>query len=148
MPSNRAVQLNTPPRFEDMTEPEVGARVTTAFDKIYTAHNALVFTDTLPPPSGLTATSKTGGVLLGWEQIAESVQASLMGARIWRAAAAQDSRTEFNLNAAKRVLVPMIYSTAWFDPTSSTASYVYWVQWLDRLGRVTDAAGGKAAAGA
>lgn len=147
MPDNRASQLVMPHKFDDLNGREVGPRLTETFDVLYRAVNKDRLVQSLPAPLNLQATSALGGVYLSWEAIAPFYITSLYAAKIWRCLESDDATRRFADNSAKRELVPVILSTAWFDPTSDTNSYVYWVQWIDKLNRVSDPSSGKAAAG-
>lgn len=144
---NRARQISLETRFDDMSQGDTGVRLNDALRKVYDGVNEARFVEKLPAPRNVTATSRTGGVLMTWDAISREYIESLYGARIWRVNEADDPKTQFSENGKRRILVPIVLTTAYFDPTSDTDTYIYWVQWVDLLERVSEAQGGASAAG-
>jgi len=144
---NRKRQLTISHRFDDLKARDAGSRLTRVLDAIFNGFNKSRVIAELPPPAGLEAAPALGGVYLTWGALDVSFLESVYAARIWRVAESVDSETKFSDNAGKRVLVPALMTTAWYDPTNNTDSYVYWVEWIDRLGRVSQPSNAAIAAG-
>jgi len=144
---NRKRQLTIAHRFEDLKARDAGPRLTRVLDSIFSGFNKSRVVLELPPPLGLEAGPALGGVYLTWGDLDVDYLESVYAARIWRVAEAVDSTTRFADNAGRRVLVPAILTTAWYDPTNNVDPYIYWVEWIDRLGRVSQPSNAAIAAG-
>lgn len=139
--------LVQPHKFETLEGKDDAARLTRILAELYRSINEDRFIDTMPPVTGLVASGKVKGVLLTWTKLDKIYAPSVWGARVWRVLASDDGNKAFFENAKKRVLVDLVMTTAWHDATGNTSSYIYWVQWVDRLERVGLPSGAATAAG-
>jgi hypothetical protein len=144
---NRKRQVTMSHRFDDLKARDAGPRLTRVLDAIFNGFNKSRVIQELPAPAALEAVPALGGVYLTWGALDVGFLESVYAARIWRVLESVDSATRFADNAGRRVLVPALMTTAWFDPTNNLDSYIYWVEWIDKLGRVSQPSNAAIAAG-
>ena len=129
--------LNPIPNTEDLSDLQSAANLYT------TSAIAGAVGNKVPAASGLSGTfSGTNGVsfsILEWDDIDDDLRASLDGAKIWKANSAIDSNANFNANSAKAELVACIRTTKYTDlHVSGAGTFIYWVQWVNNYGEVSN----------
>jgi hypothetical protein len=130
--SNRVRQVTLNARFENLSHPDTGARISRAFADLQDAINLDRNIAGLPSPTGLTATPKELAIYLQWDELSASFRGSWDGARIWRATVSQDANLDYDLNTKKSVIVSLIRSTNYLDDVGTDSeSYIYWVEWIN-----------------
>lgn len=144
---NRVRRVALDARFADLSHPDTGARITRALSALQDAVNSDRTISSLPNPTGLSATGSQTSIALTWDALDVSYKGSWDGARIWRANAADDSNLDFLLNAKKEILVTLIRATGYLDEVGdTTATYIYWIEWINIDGVASGPSGGVSAA--
>lgn len=131
-----------PQNYQDITDPQTLRRLNADLKKIVNTLNAGIPIQVMPKPTNLQGMFLSGYVVLSWDDVADTLRKDLDGARIWKAAAADDPDTDFNGNNAKQLLVSCSRTTKFLDVELVVGDYIYWVQWINREGIVSSAAGG------
>lgn len=133
-----------PKNFQDLTAKENVTRLNAELKRITQAINEDRTVSAVPTPTGLAGTfSHTAVALLAWDDAPDDSRADLDGARVWRAAVADDPALAFGNNNAKLPIVRCVRSTNYADhDVTSGAAYIYWVQWVNLEGESSAAAGG------
>lgn len=136
--------IKKPWNYRDLKTDEAARRLNQDLNDIVAGINEDKRIDSIPKPTGLTGTfSQTGFAALSWDDVDDDYRTFLDGAKIWRAPAASDASLIFGDNEAKTPLVNCIRTTKYMDhEVTSGLAYVYWVQWINIEGILSDPAGG------
>jgi hypothetical protein len=140
---NSLRRLRMPRTYRDLTQKNVGNRLSDDIRMLRDAINTDRAILNLPAPTGLRATSLPAAVLLEWNELAESFRKSIDGARVWRAPRALGDDKNWYSNPNKTIIVPVIRSTTYADPVGSIGDeFIYWVQWINLDGKESGASAG------
>jgi hypothetical protein len=98
--------------------------------------------ETIPTATNVQASGASGYAAISWDDVGDNYRTDLDGARIWRANFANDPSSQFYENSDKFVLVNCVRATKWVDVEVAAGTYIYWVQWINKEGVLSNAAGG------
>ncbi len=139
---NRVRQIKVDHRFDDLTKQDAASRLTLVLDKIIDAVGEDRIIEKTPVVKNLSGISRTGVVILTWDDVSSDFRPFLDGARIWRAKESDDGEKFFYRNNKKEIIVSLIRSTSWPDHLPDTVNYIYWIQWINLDGEAGGPAGG------
>jgi hypothetical protein len=93
-------------------------------------------------PSGIAGTFGASVASIYWDDVNDDLRMFLDGARIWRCGPDESEEIEFSANDDKTILVNCMRTTRFNDVGLAAGDYIYWVQWINLDGKVSNAAGG------
>ncbi len=141
--SSKYRKLSDPQNYQDMTDQQTVLRLVRDLKLIVATVNQAMTVAEMPIPSGLTGDFSTSGlILLSWDDVSDALRKDLDGARVWECKAADDPETDFNKNNAKKIIYSCVRTTNLLWTEVLPGDYIYWVQWINREGVISGAAGG------
>lgn len=134
--------IRQPQKYTNLSDSKQAGRLVNDIQQIVIQANRNFEILTIPMPENLAGAESNGAAVISWEDVDNDYRFSLDGAKIWKADASVDAKTDFYQNNARIVLVNCIRTTKYTDVAVTTGDWIYWVQWINKDGVASLVAGG------
>jgi hypothetical protein len=134
--------IPVPKTYTDLSNEQSVQLLTKDLKRIISALNEDRLVQEIPQPTGVIVGGGSGYAVIQWDDVDDTYRTDLDGARIWRANYADDNHSVFDQNGARGIIVDCVRTTKWLDVEVSSGTYIYWVQWINKEGIISDPSGG------